>query len=226
MFRMRATREALIVAEQDLERITHDLRLPMLADIRRQLSEIRDEVVQHTPSHVRMALAAVNAADAVEGGEERQEQSEAAAAAAVNEEADRLDSVDEALMQKARDAIDRGMMARSKNGSTIREVISSELAKSRGYLSSHEPSEAGAAAAGTGDGKTGQGGGSGDESDPSAGSLIAHVRRVRLENLTQGTILGRGTFGDVYAGKYNGRDVAIKKARAPIYAKQTTQDFR
>lgn len=217
------------MAEADLERITHDLKLPMLADIGRQLSEIRNLVVQSTPPpQARLALAATDAGSVNESGERQQQavaQAAAAVAAAVDEEADRLDSVDEALLQKARDVIDRGMMARTQNGSTVGEVISNELAKSRLGSSPSASSNPGSYLASRGH-KTGEHGSSDDDPDPCAGSVIAHVRRVRFDLLKQGVALGHGTFGVVYAGKYNGKDVAIKKARGPIYARQTILDFR
>ena len=132
--------------------------------------------------------------------------------------ADPPDGADEELQQKARDAIDRGMMARSANGSTVGEVIRNELAKSR------PSSEKGGAAAEDADPLAAAI--SQDGSDLHAGSLIAHVRRVRFEYLTEDGYLGQGTFGVVLAGKYFGKDVAVKKARAPIYTNQTLQDFR
>lgn len=210
---MKATKDALMGAEADLERVTQDLRLPLLADISRQLSELKHHVVHHP----RLNKAAVE-------GEEPQQEA-AAGGAADGAGADLLedcpdeeleDCPDEELLQKARDAIDLGMMARSANGSTVGDIIRSELAKSR-PTSSQGGTEAGDLLAATIDH---------DGSDLHAGSLIAHVRRVRFEQLTVEGYLGQGTFGVVYAGKYNGKDVAVKRARAPIYANQTLQDFR
>lgn len=211
---MKATKDALMGAETDLERVTQDLRLPLLADIRRQLGKIMHHVVNH-PRPTKAAVAAV------EGGQTPPQKAAAAAAAAAEGVADGakaglMDCADEETLQMARDVIDHGMMARSANGSTVGEVIRVELAKSR------PSSEKGSAA----------------EDDPlaaiinhdgsglHAGSLIAHVRRVRYEGLTEEGYLGQGTFGVVLAGKYFGKDVAVKKARAPIYTNQTLQDFR
>lgn len=205
---MKATKEALMGAEGDLERVTQDLRLPLLADIRRQLSEIKDHVANRPRPNK------ANVAAPIEGDGN---QHSATTAAADGAGADLLDCADEELLQKARDAIDRGMMARSAHGSTVGEVIRDELAKSR-------PTTSREGAAAADDPLTAAVGH--DGSDLHAGSLIAHVRRVRFEGLTENGYLGQGTFGVVLAGKYFGKDVAVKKARAPIFSKQTLQDFR
>lgn len=214
VFRIKATKEALLGAEADLERVTGDLRLPLLTDIKRQLGEIKDHVV-NDPQQDGAAAAATKAAAA--SGDQQQQQAAAAAAAATALEsqgrgADPLDCADEALIQKARDAIDRGMMARSTNGSTVEEIIRGEIAKS-GVAS--PPTE-------TGGDKHGAGGG---DADRTAGSLIVHVKRVRFEALEEEEQLGLGTFGVVLAARYFGRDVAVKKARAACTS-QTLEDFR
>ena len=63
---MKATKDALMGAEADLERVTQDLRLPLLADISRQLGEIKLHVVNH-PRQSKTAAAAIE-------GEEQQQQ--------------------------------------------------------------------------------------------------------------------------------------------------------
>lgn len=186
MFRIRATRDALVNAEMQLERITQDLRLPMLTDIRCQLSDLRIHVLN------------IRRGD----GEDNTE----------------------ALIEATRDAIDQGMRARREDGASVGEVIQHELTRS----ARDEEAEYRRAT---------QGGGYGfdDErskrsstrsSRNSAGNLIALVRRVRYEHLTEGKVLGQGTFGVVRAGTYMGREVAVKKARGPVDAAQTLEDFR
>lgn len=215
VFRIKATKEALVGAEADLERVTRDLRLPLLTDIKRQLGEIKDHVV-NDPQQDR-AAATVTTAAATANGDQQQQQAAAAAAAATalksqGRGADPLDCADEALIQKAREAIDRGMMARSTNGSTVGEVIRGEIAKS-GVVSPLTE---------TGGGNHGAGGG---DADRTAGSLIVHVKRVRFEALEEEEQLGLGTFGVVLAARYFGRDVAVKKARAACTSR-TLEDFR
>ncbi|CBN77264.1 Receptor-like PK/ Leucine Rich Repeat Protein Kinase-likely pseudogene [Ectocarpus siliculosus] len=57
------------------------------------------------------------------------------------------------------------------------------------------------------------------------GNLL-ELKRVRFEGLVEAGHLGQGTFGEVLAGKYFGRAVAIKKARATVTAVQTLEGFR
>ncbi|CAM9787069.1 unnamed protein product, partial [Hapterophycus canaliculatus] len=47
-----------------------------------------------------------------------------------------------------------------------------------------------------------------------------------VEGLFEEEHLGHGTFGIVVAGKYLGREVAIKKARGPISTSKTLEAFR
>lgn len=211
VFRMKATKEALGVAEADLERVTQDLRLPLLSDIRRQLSDIKEHVSNHPPPNV-ADIAASGA-----GEEEHQAAAEAAAAAGGVEADLLLDCADEELLRKTREVIDRGMMASNSMGSTVGEVIASELAKSNPVDEEAVASAAGAE----------------EEENPlhaptsaTIGGLIARVWRVRFDKLTEKEFLGQGTFGKVHAGIYDGKHVAIKKARAPVFTAATLQDFR
>ena len=207
---MKATKEALVGAEAELERVTQDLRLPLLADIRRQLSEIKDHVSTHPQQNAAIAAGVA--------GDEQQQQPTAAAAAAAAAAGGAgphllLECADEGLLQKARDVIDQGMMASNSMGSTVGEVIRNELAKS-------QPGGA-AAAAGEEEGNPRR-----TPTTASVGGLIAYVWRVRFDKLTEDGFLGQGTFGKVLSGRYDGKEVAIKKARAPVHTASTLQDFQ
>lgn len=60
-----------------------------------------------------------------------------------------------------------------------------------------------------------------------AGQLMFRLGRVCFDRLKQGEdILGEGTFGVVYAGRYRGQEVAIKKARGVIGDPAVLREFR
>lgn len=201
--RMRATKEALRGAEVDLQRITADLRLPLLADIKLQLDKIADKP----------------AADTARSTAGKHDTSSPVLPESSTEEG-------RSAQDKARDAIEQGMKAltnESTGGASVEEVILD------GFLGLSPPppafsplSEAvGGFISGTVDGikpvirQRGR----------NVGSLL-ELRRVRFEGLVEERHLGHGTFGEVLAGKYFGKDVAIKKARATVTAVQTLEEFR
>lgn len=58
------------------------------------------------------------------------------------------------------------------------------------------------------------------------GKLMIQIGRVRFSDLEEGETLGEGTFGTVLSGTYQGRDVAIKKARGAIGSASIMEAFR
>jgi len=44
-----------------------------------------------------------------------------------------------------------------------------------------------------------------------ADSILPDIPQIDWRDLTQGRLIGRGGFGDVYEGQWKGQDVAIKK---------------
>lgn len=58
------------------------------------------------------------------------------------------------------------------------------------------------------------------------GGLVHMLGRVRFEELEEGEIVGEGTFGIVLAGKYRGRDVAIKRSRGALGSIDILDEFR
>ncbi|CAB1108320.1 unnamed protein product [Ectocarpus sp. CCAP 1310/34] len=202
--RTRATKEALRGAEVDLQRITADLRLPLLAEIKLQLDEIANETavdsVRSTAGNHRDTSSPV----LPEGGAEE----------------------DTLAQDKARDAIERGMKARtneSTGGASVEEVILDELLA----LSPPPPafSPLSQAAGGSVSGNVDGIGPTSRRIGRNVGNLL-ELKRVRFEGLVEAVHLGQGTFGEVVAGKYFGRAVAIKKARATVTAVQTLEGFR
>lgn len=136
------------------------------------------------------------------------------------QETTKRDSVEE-LGEFARAAIDHGMAARSNGGgASVAEVMSealglrlintSSLSGRQQSMYDDEDDE---------EGRSNQG-------RWHAGSLITRVSRVRFEHLQEDEVLGQGTFGIVVAGTYMEKEVAIKKARAPIHATRALDDFR
>ncbi|CAM9398970.1 unnamed protein product [Scytosiphon promiscuus] len=181
-FRITATKESLLAAEDNLERVTRDLRLPLLTSVRAQLDEVLNE-----PSSAEAAVLSTRGNDAAEDGlpvvGERDEASSAAPECGLEG--------DELILETARGAIEEGMKTptNESGGASIEEVIRDELRLAK--------------------------------------SLLAAIPLPpALEGLFEEGHLGHGTFGVVVAGKYLGRDVAIKKARAPIQTAKTLQAFR
>lgn len=108
-------------------------------------------------------------------------------------------------IEEARRVIEEGMRACTNGGALVGDVIQDELAKSGVSLSIHVAALPGS--------------GNNDEGHQA-------LERVLFDGLSEEEPLGQGTFGVVLAGRYKNRNVAVKKARAPISASQTLQDFR
>lgn len=202
--RMRATREALRGAEVDLQQITADLRLPLLAEIELQLDKIANEpaagTMRSTADKKHYPSSPVLPESSAEEGRSAQD--------------------------KARDAIEQGMKARtneSTGGASVEEVILDELRALTPPPPAFSPlsQEAGGSVLGNvyGIKPTSR------RRGRNVGNLL-ELKRVRFEGLVEERHLGHGTFGKVLAGKYFGKDVAIKKARATVTAVQTLEEFR
>lgn len=215
VFRIFAMRDALVEAESELERVTADLKLPLLADIKRQLNRIEQHVADRGQH----------------GGGSGGERERAA---------------NEALIKIVRKAIDQGMKARSSRESpTVEDFINDERAKAVWARAS--PVMNGTPASYAAEQKQEEEEEEDDEEEENdeeerekkpqgresagrrmtAGELIVHLRRVRFEDLKEGDVLGVGTFGIVKSGVYMGKEVAVKKARAPVEdASQRLDAFR
>lgn len=125
-FRMKATKAALLATEVNLERVTSDLKLPVLADIELLLKE-------------GIALQDVNAAQS----------SPTAPPGAIATTANTTGRHHEAPLEtlgynpdeepytneEARGVIEQGMRARTNGGALVEDVIQDELAKSGGSFS-------------------------------------------------------------------------------------------
>lgn len=181
VFRITATKENLLSAEEGLERVTNDLKLPLLADVRVQLDEILNEPV--TEPAILSAAANDAAGDGVAAVGGRDEASSVSLECAAE--------MEELVLETARGAIEEGMRARTfeRGGASVEEVIRDQLRLTK--------------------------------------SLLAIIPLPpAVEDLFEDGHLGHGTFGIVVAGNYSGRDVAIKKARAPIETAKTLDAFR
>lgn len=198
VFRAYSTRDALNHIDARLERVTSDLRLPMLTDIRRQLTNIKKLI-------------------------------------ALGEH----DSDSRELLQAGKEAIEKGMTARSADGTTVvGDVIRREnghdddaaTSSVEGAPAHNNQTEAGTAAGG--EGIVGEDSSEEglrrdrDAAEQSGSRLIARLGRVRFESLELGEVLGEGSFGVVFHGIYMGKEVAVKKARTPVVARQTLEAFR
>lgn len=77
-----------------------------------------------------------------------------------------------------------------------------------------------------GSAEKGQAAPGGAPSSKKVGSMVMMLGRVRFENLEEKEVLGQGTFGVVLAGTYDGREVAIKRARGCLGSTQIMEAFR
>ncbi len=204
-FRKNATKVALLAAEADLARVTSDLRLRTLADIGLLLDEMKVECDDSAAA----GASTASAGSASPVGERDRPSSMWT---------ERSQAREEIPIDKARGAIQKGMRARTgrSRGASVADVIRGELGThspvARSLFSSTESALARNSAASSGDGYN-------------VGGLLAR-KRVQFERLAEGECLGRGTFGTVLAGRYLDRNVAIKQARAPIFATHILQEFR
>ncbi|CAM9568738.1 unnamed protein product [Discosporangium mesarthrocarpum] len=161
------TRAKLVDLETDLERLTKDLGLPMLAGIRIQLNNMEDQVRQQIATGNEDVVAAV------------------------------------------RKEIANAMEVHSRTGPSIKEVIRTEMAKL--YLDNSK---------------------CGEEERPSITEgtrMTSHshrLGRVRFDQLEEQELLGQGSFGVVHAGRYCGKDVAIKKTREMVTSQEIINAFR
>lgn len=238
VFGIFAMRDALREVESQLERVTTDLRLPLLGDIKRQLNEMAERADDAGRNNNNRSDGGSGGGDG--GGIAGGGGGEIEAAA-----------ITEALMKIARKAIDQGMKVRSNNNSssnrennpTVEDVINSQRAKARSarracsppsllligppttsYYADEKKQELEGAGGGRywGNESIGSGGGT-----IRSGELIVYLRRVQFEHLQQADILGDGTFGVVRSGVYMGKEVAVKTARVPVQgAAQTLDLFR
>lgn len=195
-FRMKATRDALTAAEANLERVTIDLKLPVLADIELLLLNERFAQCDTNAAQTTSATAGATAITNTTGGH---------VVASSELPLLKSGSDEKSALQEARGVIEEGMRARTNGGANVGDVIQDELAKSGGSLSINL--------------------GTLPERENNGGGHLA-LKRVLVDGLLESEPLGQGAFGIVLAGRYNSRNVAVKKARRPISAAQTLQDFR
>ena len=206
-FHMKATKEALLEAEADLERVTSDLGLPVLDDIELRLDEMTLQPVESAPRAPTTSAGSAAAAAAGEPDEASTLLSERSSQAG-----------EEITLGKARGAMRQGMRARTRRngGASVEDVIRGELATSPATLSFSSPMQDTFS-------KRLPTSSVGDRNN--ARGLLLDRKRVRFDHLVEGRCIGEGTFGKVLAGTYYNRDVAIKKARAPVSA-NILQEFR
>lgn len=108
-FRMKATKHKLLETEANLERVTNDLKLPVLADIKLLLKK------GNTPQP-----------GASTAGRHHEASSEILESDPDNEKFS---------IEETRGVIEEGMRARTNGGALVEDVIQDELAKSEGPLS-------------------------------------------------------------------------------------------
>eukprot|EP00752_Nemacystus_decipiens_P004498 g4107.t1 len=118
-FRMKATKAALLAAEANLERVTNDLKLPVLADIELLLNESVAQSRANAAQHSSAALSAI-AATANAAGRYHE----------VSSNTLEYHPDEEYTNEEARGVIEQGMRARTNGGALVEDVIQDELAKS------------------------------------------------------------------------------------------------
>lgn len=119
-FRLKATKDALLATEANLERVTNDLKLPVLADIELLLNE---SMAQPDANAAQSSSTAPGAVAATANTTWRHGEASSATLECNPDE-------EKYTKEEARGVIKKGMRARTNGGALVEDVIQDELAKS------------------------------------------------------------------------------------------------